>query len=430
MKEKWLIIQVAAFGYDLLRHANHTALNGMPFHSVKPVFPALTCPFQASFRTGMTPEQHGMTANGLLNRTLSKASFWEQSARLVEGPRFWESFRNGGHTVAMLFWQQSLGEAADVILSPAPIHKHHGGMIQDCYSKPEGLYPYLVDRLKRPFNLMHYWGPLASRKAGDWITEATCEVMRRPEYAPDLCLTYLPTLDYDFQRYGPSSPQAARALTHVFQQLEKLCSTAEQTGYRILVIGDYAIGETSTAIFPNRALRENGLLKTRTVRHMIYPDLYDSPAFVLTDHEISQVFVREPKDTPRVLKTLTALDGVESVSPCSTAPHPGVTTPDAVMLARPGFWFAYPWWQEHREAPEYARHVDIHNKPGYDPCELFFGWPPGSVSLNTQRIKGSHGRADRPVALASNVLDTTPSDTIELVESITRKLARSSQERS
>ena len=423
MKEKGLIIQVAALGHDLLRRSNHATLNGMPIHPVKPVFPALTCPFQASFRTGLNPDQHGMTANGLFNRTLCKASFWEQSARLVEGPRFWESFRNQGRTVAMLFWQQSLGESADFILSPAPIHKHHGGMIQDCYSKPTGLYPHLVAHLKRPFNLMHYWGPLASRKAGDWIAEATCEIMRRPDYAPDLCLTYLPTLDYDLQRFGPSSPQAARALTHVFQQLEKLCTAAEQNGYRILIIGDYAIGETSSAIFPNRALRENGLLKTRTVRGMMYPDLYDSPAFVLTDHEVAQVFVRESKHAPRVLETLTALDGVDSISPIPTTRRHS-TTPDAVMQAKPGFWFAYPWWQENREAPEYARHVDIHNKPGYDPCELFFGWPPGSVSLNTQRIKGSHGRADRPVALASNLLDTTPSDTIELVESITRLLNR------
>ena len=431
-KDKLLIVQVAALGHEWLQHTGRTALAGFQFHPVKPVFPALTCPFQASFRTGLPPEQHGITANGRFSRSLCKTAFWEQSAHQVNGPRIWESYRQCGNTVAMLFWQQSLGESADFILSPAPIHKHHGGMIQDCYSKPGNLYPMLLHRLKRPFNLMHYWGPMASRKAGDWIAEATCEVMRHPDFSPNLCLTYLPTLDYDLQRYGPSSPQALRALTAVFQQLERVRTAAEQNGYRMLIIGDYAIGEATRPIMPNRILREKGLLKTRAIRKMTYPDLYDSPAFVLTDHEVAQVFVRNRLDLPRVLELLGSLDGIESVQPLSlrrTSELPDDNTPDAILQARPGSWFAYSWWDESSEAPDYARHVDIHSKPGYDPCELFWGWPPGSVSLNNGRIRGSHGRADRPAALATDLPELQSSDTMELVEAVTRLLNRSLQVR-
>ena len=63
---------------------------------------------------------------------------------------------------------------------------------------------------------------------------------------------------------------------------------------------------------------------------------------------------------------------------------------DLLAVAENGTWFAYPWFSKN-EAPDYASHVDIHNKPGYDPCELYFGWPPGSVSFDTRKIHGTHG---------------------------------------
>ena len=95
------------------------------------------------------------------------------TSALVAGERIWEGFRRRGGTVAMLFWQQSLGEAVDAVLSPAPIHKHHGGMIEDCYCRPAGLYGRLCDAVGGRFKLRHYWGPFASTKAGDWIAAAT-----------------------------------------------------------------------------------------------------------------------------------------------------------------------------------------------------------------------------------------------------------------
>ena len=368
--KKLLVIQVAALGYELARQRD---LAGLRFEPLTPVFPALTCPAQATFRTGLPPSEHKMTGNGVFIRELNRPMFWEQSCRLINGPRLWDGFK--GRT-ALLFWQQSLGESVDFLLSPGPIHKHHGGMIEAFYSKPDDLYDRLASKLG-PFKLRHYWGPLASPKSSDWIATATAEVL--PD--TDLCLTYLPALDYDLQRGREARP----ALAAVASELRLLLDAAKRTGHEVVVFGDYAIGPVQQPVFPNRALRAAGLLKTRVVKGQHYLNLHESRAFAMVDHEVAFVIGEAGG-------VLQKLPGVVSVN-------------NGIAVAAPGCWFAYPWWDDPREAPDYAGHVDIHNKPGYDPCELFWGWPPGTVGQNPHRIRGSHGRVgpDRRAAWAATM---------------------------
>ncbi|HMP77801.1 MAG TPA: alkaline phosphatase family protein [Kiritimatiellia bacterium] len=400
-QNKLLVVDVAALGWN---QAQRLAVPGCDFKPAAPVFPAVTCVAQATMRTGALPSSHGLVGNGLWFPELKKVLFWEQSAALVEGPRIWEGFRARGKKVGMLFWQQSLGESVDLVLSPRPIHKHEGGMIQDCYSQPADLYARLCAKTGRAFNLMHYWGPLASRKSSEWITDATCAVMGDAALAPDLLFTYLPHLDYDLQRHGPDSPPAARAREVLAYLLAQLTSVAEANGYDWLIFGDYTIGPvTEPAVFPNRALRDAGLFWTRTLKGMAYPDFFNSPAFAVVDHEVAHVFTRDAAAKERAREVLAALPGVESVLEGDARRAAGVDhrrAGDLVLVAKRGAWFAYPWWTDRREAPDYATHIDIHNKPGYDPCELFFGWPPLSVSLNTAKVKGSHGRAGENDAIA------------------------------
>ena len=134
--KKLVVIQVAGLGYDFLGHFNKTKGAGLKFKSIESAFPAVTCSVQASFRTAARPAEHGTVANGYWSRKLCRPLFWEQSSKLVEGDRIWEGFRGKNGRVGMMFWQQSLGEEIDLVLSPAPIHKHHGGMIQGCYCHP------------------------------------------------------------------------------------------------------------------------------------------------------------------------------------------------------------------------------------------------------------------------------------------------------
>jgi predicted AlkP superfamily pyrophosphatase or phosphodiesterase len=396
---KLLVVQVAALGWDLVKH-----LPG--FRRADSFFPALTCTAQAGFRTAATPREHGMVANGSYLPHLRKALFWEQSSSLVGGERIWTKYRERGNRVGMMFWQQSLGDAElDLVLSPAPIHKHSGGMIQGCYAKPDGLSERLTAAVKRPFNLMHYWGPLASQKSSAWITDATCALLRNA-LAPDLLFSYLPHLDYDLQRHGPGSSQARKSLDFTLHCIDRLKTEAQHQGYEWLFYGDYSIERVSGAVFPNRRLREAGLLKTRQIKQMLYADLFATPAFAMVDHQIAHVFTRDAQTAGAAREALAGLEGIERIldrreqaSLRMDHPHSG----DLVLIAQSGKWFAYPWWIERKHAPDYATHVDIHNKPGYDPCELFFGWPPPSVSMDTGRIRGSHGRPGDSVAWSTTL---------------------------
>ena len=422
-KKKLLVVQVAALGDAFLREHRGPDWNGLAFKPVASVFPAVTCSVQASFRTASRPADHGMIGNGFVDRRLGRAFFWEQSAALVTGDRIWSRFREHDKKVAVLFWQQSMGEAADLVLSPAPIHRHHGGIIEDCHSTPAGLYGQLCEEIGRPFALKRYWGPLASAASSAWIAEAVCRLLRHPKYAPDLCLAYLPALDYDLQRFGPQHRKSQRALADLFDQLGSIRAAAEETGYDLLVFGDYAITRCDKAALPNVALREAGLLSCRSVRGMQYADLRASRAFALADHQVAHVYVRDPADCDAVRTVLWGLPEIADVLDRDAQQERGVAHPsagDLVALAEPNAWIAYPWWTQPDEAPDYAGHVDIHNKPGYDPCELFFGWPPGSVSRNLNRVRGTHGLVsdDTRTCWTSTFLQNEPATLVELAEGV------------
>ena len=424
-QKRLLVVQAAALGHDLLAARSATAWQGLTFKPLEPVFPALTCPAQATFRTGLAPTGHGVVANGFFFRDLGRPLFWEQSAGLVTGARIWDRFRAAGGKVAMLFWQQSLGEAVDAVISPAPIHKHHGGMIEGCHSQPADLYPRLRAAVGADFRLRQYWGPLASAKSSRWIAHATAALLGDADHAPDLCLTYLPALDYDLQRHGPDSAQARQALDELFAELTELSAASTRYGYEMLVFGDYAIGKVAGgAVFPNRLLRAAGLLAARDVNGRLYLDPHQGRAFAVVDHEVAHVYLRAESDRARVAELLTAAPGVGQVLGREEQAALGVAharSGDLVLVAAPGHWCAYPWWLTDGEAPDYAGHVDIHNKPGYDPCELFFGWPPMSVSRDTARIRGSHGRTgpDRKAAWAATCdLGREPRTLADLAEAV------------
>jgi len=402
------VVQVAGLGYDFFVAQNGgEEQHGLHFRAAAGVFPALTCTVQATFRTARPPSEHGVVMNGTYLRDLRKPSFWEQSSGLVSGERIWDSPRASARSAGMLFWQQSIGEDVDVLLSPAPIHKHGGGMVDDVYSRPGDLYTKLVRAIGKRFKLSSYWGPMAGPASSRWIARATAEIMGM-DIAPDLLFTYLPHLDYALQKHGPGGPKARKAFTELAGLLALLLDAAQKADYDILVFGDYAFEAARRPLYPNRLLRKKGFFKTREVRRRSYPDFHYSRAFAVADHQIAHVYVQREKDIENVAEALREMEGVERALIAEDMKDAGIAHPasgQVVLVAEDGAWFAYPWWEERGEAPDYAAHVDIHNKPGYDPAELFFGRLPFLVSTDATLVKGTHGKTGdgRKVAWATTL---------------------------
>jgi len=428
-KRKLLVVEVASLGYDFLTRQVGSKLGGLEFKPLESVFPALVCPVQASFRTALAPAGHGMVANGFYDRTLGRVLLGEQSASLIEGPRIWEGFRRRGKRVGMLFWQQSLGEDVEVLLASTPVHKHSGRMIPHCYGRPDDLYSRLCTAVGREFSLVDYRGPTASTRCGDWIASASAALLSDHELAPELCLVYLPTLDYDLQRSGPGGDRGLRALEALAGQMKLLLDAASINDYDLIVFGDYApVAVTSDAVFPNRALAQAGLLETQRAGHMLYAEFHHSRAFAVVDHEIAHVAVRRPKDVESVRTCLRQLDGIAEVLDREAQAALGLDHPrsgELVIIAEEGRWLAYPWWRKKREAPDYAKHMNVRNKPGVDPCELFFGRFPTQISTDTSQVKGTHGRAgaERPACWAATCsLGAEPKTLLELAAAVRSRL--------
>lgn len=431
MPPRILFIDIAALGYDLLAENDSVSWHGFEFSPIESVFPAVTCTVQGTLRTALPPARHGMVFNGVYLRELRRPSFWEQSSALVQGERIWTQFRKRGGTVGMLFWQQSLGEEVDVLLSPWPVHKHGGSLVDTTHGVPGTLYGELRRQLGRPFRLRDYWGPLSGLRSTRWIADATRAVLRSAQ-APDLLFTYLPHLDYAQQKYGPGHPRSARSLKELLGVLSPLIDDARRRHYEVILAGDYAIGAVEAVLHPNRVLRDAGLLTTRDVAGRCYVNPHESRAFAVVDHEAAHVYVRSAGDRDLAANALREAFGSHA-SVLTGEEFAGGATHNAigelVLAGRPGTWFAYPWWRDTEKPPDFASHIDIHNKPGFDPCELFFGRTPLSVSTDPTRVLGTHGAigAGRSAAWAATCsLPSTPQTLLELAEALRAMLAQDS----
>ncbi|HOX06552.1 MAG TPA: alkaline phosphatase family protein [Planctomycetota bacterium] len=423
-----LVVSCAALGIAEARRAGLGKLGQLL--EVEPVFPALTVPAQAALLTGLPPAGTGAVGNGFYQRELRRAYFWEQSAELVSGERIWERLeRESGAVVraALLFFQNSVGSAVEMIVTPAPLHGPDGKTLPACYALPAGLDRVLESRLG-PFPLHHYWGPMAGLPASKWIAGAAAQALTLSPSdfgpnsgapteaagyfglpvgatgigglqrggAPDLIFVYLPHLDYDLQRFGPDSPQAAQAGKDLCGLLNGLAESAERAGYELVVVGDYAIEAAGGVSFPNRVLREAGLLDVRRVGPFELPDLGTSAAFAVADHQVAHVYCQNGQDPEEVAEALRGASGVARVldrleQAGLNLDHP--RSGDLVLEAAPGHWFAYDWWTDEAFAPPYAKTVDIHSKPGYDPLELFFAPDRKGTARDASLIKGTHGRS-------------------------------------
>jgi hypothetical protein len=361
-----------------------------------PVFPAVTCPVQVSLVTGTLPAQHGIIANGLFDREEQRVTTWTWPASRIERPPIWELLRrrNPRARTAVLFFQGLKANTTDIYINPHPRHTPDGKTIPWCDSRPLGLYEKLVDKLGH-FPLHKYWGPLADVDSSAWILQAAARTLA--EYKPDLSLVYVPHLDYAGQRNGPDSDEfaaeARRIDSLVAEFVRDLGRTFAPARPQVLLLSEYALASVRRAATPNVALRDAGLLAVRQEDGAELPDLAASRAFAMVDHQIAHVYV-QPDAVDAAATELAGLDGVSEVCRGNRLRQLGVAHPNTgelVLLAESDAWFAYYWWHDPAMAPAFARTVDIHHKPGYDPVELFIDPSTRSIPLDPSLVRGSHG---------------------------------------
>ncbi|BAB72373.1 alkaline phosphatase family protein [Anabaena sp. FACHB-709] len=383
--------------------------------TVTPVLPAVTCTAQATYLTGKSPDEHGIVANGWYFRDECEIKFWRQSNKLIQAPKVWEIAKeiDSDFTCANLFWWYNMYSSVDYSVTPRPMYPADGRKLPDIYSQPENLRSRLQIDLGQ-FPLFNFWGPNTSIRSTQWIADSAKFLDGRCD--PTLTLVYLPHLDYCLQKYGTDITKIAKDL----QEIDAICSDLiqfyENRGAQVIVLSEYGITSVSQPIHINRVLREHGLL---TIREELGRELLDagaSKAFAVADHQVAHVYVNDPYYIPQVRSLLENIDGIADVLDETQKSYYHLNHSRAgelIAVSQPDAWFTYYYWLDDRRAPDFAKTVDIHRKPGYDPVELFldpeiklpqvkiatkllqkklgFRYLMDIIPLDAELVKGSHG---------------------------------------
>jgi predicted AlkP superfamily pyrophosphatase or phosphodiesterase len=410
---------------------------------INSAFPAVTCSAQSDYLTGRYPDSHGIVGNGWYARDDAEIRFWKQSNMLVQGPKIWDAARamDPSFTCANLFWWFNMYSGADYSVTPRPMYPADGRKIPDVYTRPSNLRDELQAALGT-FPLFEFWGPRAGIRSTRWIADAATHVDRA--FSPTLTLVYLPHLDYNLQRLGPG-PAAAEDLRQVDAVCGELIQHYEAAGARVIVLSEYGIRDVSTPVHLNRVLREHGLLAVRDELGHEMLDAGASAAFAVADHQVAHVYVNDYPRLHDVRRILEGVPGVEQVLGGAEKQAHHIAhdrAGDLIAVAAPHAWFTYYFWFDDGRAPDFARTVEIHRKPGYDPVELFLdpairippltvGWKLVKrkaglrslldvIPLDAALVKGSHGRrtsaAEEGPILISATKDLVPAGEIDSVD--------------
>jgi predicted AlkP superfamily pyrophosphatase or phosphodiesterase len=408
---------------------------------LRTIEPAVTCSVQSTFTTGLLPREHGCVANGWYYRDTAEVALWRQSNALVTGEKIWDAAkrRDPSFTCAKLFWWFNMYSTADYAVTPRPQYPADGRKVPDVHTHPGALRDELQRELGT-FPLFRFWGPAADISCSEWIARAAMRVWERQK--PTLSLVYLPHLDYNLQRLGPNHPDVAKDLRAIDALCGELIDQAEKDGAAVVALSEYGITEVSGAIPLNQALRRAGLVEVRREDAGEILDAGASEAFAVVDHQLAHVYVKRRERVAEVAALVRGLAGVEAVWGEEEKRAHGLDHPrsgELVAVSTRDRWFSYPYWLDDALAPDFARTVDIHRKPGYDPVELFLDPKLAApklkiaatllrrklgfralldvIGFDTSLVKGSHGRLtdspdEGPVFITNDPASLPPGDAL------------------
>jgi predicted AlkP superfamily pyrophosphatase or phosphodiesterase len=435
---------------------------------ISPAFPAVTCTAQSSYLTGKLPGEHGIVGNGWYNRELAEVHFWKQSNHVVKSEKIWDALKSatqGQATVANCFWWFNMFSSVDYSITPRPVYRADGGKIFDVYSWPYSIREQIKKDLGE-FPFFGFWGPAAGVKtpqgaadcATRWIAESAKWIEQK--FSPTLNLIYLPHLDYNLQRYGPFTadgeinPVIIPDLQAIDSIVGDLIDSFGKRGVQVVLLSEYGITNVDMPVHLNRIFRQKGWL---TVKDELGSEILDAGAskvFAVADHQVAHIYLNDRSLKKPVREVLEKTSGVEKVLGEAEKAATGIAherAGDLIAVAAENAWFTYYYWDDDARAPDFARTVDIHRKPGYDPVELFldpkiaqpklkiawrllqkklgFRMLMDVIPLDAMLVKGSHGRrpADTqhwPVIIAEKpgILNTRQLESTEVFQILLRHL--------
>lgn len=408
--------------------------------SYKPAFPAVTCTAQSSIITGRPPAEHGIVANGWYDRESAEVRFWKQSNHLVHGEKLWEKLRRDvpGFTCAKLFWWYNMYSSADFTITPRPLYPADGRKVFDIHTQPMGMREELKSALGA-FPFRAFWGPAAGIASSEWIAASAKWVEEK--HSPTLSLVYLPHLDYPLQKDGPLAASIPAELRKIDALVMNLIAFYQARNVSVQVLSEYGISAVTQPIHLNRLFREKGWIQIKNELGRETLDCGASRVFAVADHQVAHVYVNDPSLGAEVRELLEDTPRVAEVR-LPEAGWPQRREGDFVAVSQADAWFTYYFWQDDALAPDYARTIDIHRKPGYDPCELFIdpalAFPKLKIAkfllkkklglrgllevipLDASLVKGSHGRdevamGERPVFIGSKFAVQTAENVHEAI---------------
>jgi predicted AlkP superfamily pyrophosphatase or phosphodiesterase len=452
---------------------------------ITPAFPAVTCTAQSNYLTGKLPVQHGVVGNGWYNRELSEVQFWKQSNHLVQGSKLWDELRkqseivNRKASIANCFWWFNMYSSVDYSLTPRPMYPADGRKIFDIYSWPNSIRTEIKRDLGE-FPFFGFWGPAAgvetspgsADSATRWIAEAAKWIENKNQ--PTLNLIYLPHLDYNLQRYGvyvggtgvptgsPTispdeklqdgirrdtcsiNPKIFSDLRMIDAIVGDLIQFLNQRGVQVVLLSEYGITNVDTPIHLNRIFRQQGWLTVKDELGLEVLDAGASKVFAVADHQVAHIYLNDASLEQAVCELLEKTSGVGEILGKAEKVVAGIDHPragDLIAVAKENAWFTYYYWLDDARAPDFARTVDIHRKPGFDPVELFldpniplpklkiawrllqkklgFRMLMDVIPLDAMLVKGSHGRrpkdkkdwpvliTERPELLGAKEIEST-----------------------
>lgn len=425
MKSPLIVLNVVGLSPYMLGdntpNLNKLIAQGYQAGPLKEVFPAVTTTSQSAMLTGKNANEHGIVGNGWYFKDLAEVGFWKQNNAIVHAEKVWDKLKrsNPNFTVSQLFWWYNMYANVDYSMTPRPHYLADGGKVFDLYSSPTGLHQEIEEDLGT-FPFFNFWGPKAGIGASKWIAKAAIAEFKRNQ--PNLQFVYLPHLDYNLQKLGPNHPDIAKDIQAIDAVVGELIEALGEYNAKFMVVSEYGITDVKHDIAINKALRKAGFIKVRETNGFENLDCGASTAFAVADHQCAHVYINDSSQTEAVKACIQSLKGVEQVLNKTQQQALNLDHPrggDLVVISAQDAWFSYYYWLDDAKAPDFARTVDIHRKPGYDPVEMFidpklklpmlsvawrvlkkklgFRMLMDVIPLTPELIKGSHGRiVDNP----------------------------------